>query len=676
MASSINISGLRQYRPGIYATIDASALGGSGISTGNVAVVGAFPQFEASTPRRFTSAKAVTDFDPTNRDLALLAKLAFAPSVDDRVPGGAASLTVLNVQPTTRAQAEILDSAGGASILLKSKVWGPGGNRVYTKHGTNAADADALDLTIIRNGVTEAFTKLQSGPVGTVNYTGSDLTTCTLEASPEKFEIKWTRALAAKVGGADLVDTNTDEMISAGAVVGISLGVGAGGAHAASVTVKVEGLDETGTPVVGGETVTLIVGTNSGTTTHKWSRIDKITVHCTDNAWVGITTLSGVAFDFTDELGQLSAGDIFAVINQNSAKGFEAEALHIRASKISADELDATGVVSIKASERTLRADTWAVVTAVNAGSNIVEAVRATGGTKPPAPMGADPATSVELFLMGGSVTAPVTTQHWIDALLTIAPEDIQIVVPMSQALAVHKACIDHCTQSALLGFERNVWVGCTPSLTLQQCFDQFTSKLNTRYVALVGQQVQVDHPDGTQPIMDPEFLALICAGMQAGTDVATPLTFKRPDVVNVIGKWNPVLDANEAIQKGIVNLSRDSFGWRVERSVTTYMLDDNPIFSEVSAFESCQTSVRDLRAALLIKIGEPIRGAVSPKRLAGIVSARLDGQVERGIIKAWRNLLIEDLGDRFRITYQMAAVEPLNFIEIIASVIRIPMAA
>ena len=138
-----------------------------------------------------------------------------------------------------------------------------------------------------------------------------------------------------------------------------------------------------------------------------------------------------------------------------------------------------------------------------------------------------------------------------------------------------------------------------------------------------------------------------------------------------MIGEWNGVLDANEAIQKGIASLSYDALGWRIERSVTSYMTDDNPIYSEVSANESVNTSVRTLRNRLNIEIGNPILSSTS-SALKGFTQSSLEDQVRDGVIKAWQNLIIEDLGDTFSISYEVAAVEPLNFIKIIANVVRI----
>jgi hypothetical protein len=179
-----------------------------------------------------------------------------------------------------------------------------------------------------------------------------------------------------------------------------------------------------------------------------------------------------------------------------------------------------------------------------------------------------------------------------------------------------------------------------------------------------------VTNPQGVIQTLEPKYFALICAAMQAGTPVATPLTRKRPDVVDVLGAWIANRDVTDAIKAGVCALTSDNLGWRIERSVTTWIKDDNPIYSEVSANESINTSVRDLRNALDIYIGDRNLNITS-SRIQGIVSARLDQQVTDGIIKAYKNIVLENLGDTLKVNYTVAAVEPLNFISITASVSR-----
>ena len=116
-------------RPGIYGYIDASQLAGGVLSSGNLAIVGEFPNFEQITtagneiPNQFFSRLSMTSFDPVSVELALLAQCAFSPSDDPDTDGGAVSVRVVNVQPTTQATHAI------GPLTLGAKGWGRDGNR-------------------------------------------------------------------------------------------------------------------------------------------------------------------------------------------------------------------------------------------------------------------------------------------------------------------------------------------------------------------------------------------------------------------------------------------------------------------------------------------------------------------------------------------------------------------
>ena len=113
-----------------------------------------------------------------------------------------------------------------------------------------------------------------------------------------------------------------------------------------------------------------------------------------------------------------------------------------------------------------------------------------------------------------------------------------------------------------------------------------------------------------------------------------------------------------------------DNLGVKVERGITTYLTDNNPIFSEISTYESVLTSLRDLRQALADQIGRPTR-ASQIALLEGRVKTRLTAQVRDGIIKNFKGVSLEDLGDEVAISYEVAPVEPLNFISITAIATR-----
>ena len=177
--------------------------------------------------------------------------------------------------------------------------------------------------------------------------------------------------------------------------------------------------------------------------------------------------------------------------------------------------------------------------------------------------------------------------------------------------------------------------------------------------------------PRGRIAALDARYTALILAAMQAGSDVGEPLTRKRPAILSTAQVWDTHADIEQALRAGLCVISRDQIGPRVERSLTSWLEDNNPVYTEISAYESVLFSVRDLRTALADQIGRPTK-ASQMSLIESRVNARLAAQVRDGRIKAYQGVTLEDLGDQVAISYQVAPVEPLNFIAITAIAQRI----
>ena len=665
MPSFLNLNGLKIYRPGVYATIDASSLGGAGVSTGNIALVGNFPQFEHNEPTAFTSARDLVEFAPNDSEIALLAKLAFSPSQDANIGGGASSLTFLNVNNNSQASVNLLDASGDAAITLKSNVWGAQGNRTRVQVTNNAADS-TVDITLSRNGVSEEFKNLGGEDIASVYYSGTSLETVRLDASPSAgIQVTWDKSFTgddwALSTAAELRDMLVDNSV-------ITFTPNTDGGEATSIVIV--GTDAAGASQT--ETLSAIEDGASQATSNSYSSITSITA-----------TVDGGTADASDSLQVTSTafnllpadydylGDMLTVIN--NAENFEVEFLSPQL--IPSNEVDLLDDNDIggESEKATLTADNYLVRQALSA-SLLITPYRATGGDDRLA-QHVDGELGVSFLFAGGSEqsAAALTPADYESALQEIENSDIQIVVPFSDNIDILKKVKAHLPIAARAGFERNAWMGTTAEQTLDQVRSGWTNTLNDRNIAVVAQNVKVSRPDGRTAELDPRYLALILAGMQAGSPVATPLTRKRPDVIDVVTKnWHPNRDAAKAIQYGIVNLSYDSQGWRVERSVTSYLTDDNPIFSEVSANESANTSVRTLRSVLEDKIGTRVL-ASSRGAIEALVKQNLEQQVRDTVIKAFKDIVVEDLGDTFRVNYTMAAIEPLNFIRVAATVVRIP---
>jgi len=246
-----------------------------------------------------------------------------------------------------------------------------------------------------------------------------------------------------------------------------------------------------------------------------------------------------------------------------------------------------------------------------------------------------------------------------------------------SDDAAVHEQLRLHLVHMWGLGRdERLGYVGLPPATSKTNVIAKLAA-LNCQFLAAAAQEVQAYDPTGLAAWLDPKYLALLAAAMKAGTAVGVPLTWKYPNVLDVRqdSTWNPVDDGEELLAAGLLFLGRDHLGQRWERSITTYLQADNPILTELTAMESCGESIKDLRRHLEQVIGSA-NADVSAASLAGLASARLDRQKSRqdlGLIRDWRNLSVEDLGDAYDVSYEVAPIEPVNFVRFTAHAVRIP---
>lgn len=648
MPSSLNLNGLKVFRPAVYAEVDASALGGQDASTGNVCLVGYFPSFEQGEPLTFTSAQALSRYDHSDRELAHIGRVAFAPSLDERIPAGANTLTMLNVASTSQAQLALDDADGNDALVIKSSVWGAKGNR--TQVSVTNVNTDQVTIEVVRDGASELFENIESDDVASIYYDGSLLDTVGIYADRTLgIDYSWTQAESFS-NGAVAFDVS-DIVVSGGLQVSLTATN-----HTSAVDVTILGVDQSG--LAASAQISFPMGDGATrTTTVNFGRIDSIEADTTDLVYAGDLSVTGGTLlgvgDFNSLRGMIEALDQFpnVVANYLAGRDYDADAFDAFESN---DIVGASNAVLV-------RCDLAEILDALSS-SRLITAERAANGVA-----SIDWASSVNMLSGGASSSASLS--DWTTALQNVESADLQIVVPWTEDENIHAEIKKHLRLAALAGRERNAWVGADKSETLSQLNSRARS-LNDRNIALVGQQIKLIDPLGNTVTKDPMWLALMLACMQAGSAVGTPLTRKQPDVVDVLGQWDGNKDASEAIQKGIVSLSFGPLGWRVERSVTTWLRDDNPIYSEVSSNESVNASVRDLRAGLDSFIGQANR-SLTANRIKSIVESRLNRQVLDGTIKAFKDVVLEDLGDTLNVHYTVAAVEPINFIRITASVAR-----
>lgn len=685
MPSAVDINGKVTQIPGVYGTINADALNQAPIQRGDVAIVGRFDFLEAATPLSLRSPEDLRRFYGGDQNALAQAQIAFAPSNDARIPGGASRLWLVGSATTTQAAVTIEDDNTDPSAVLSARVWGPAGNRTSVVITTDT-DTERVTVQIGRDGLTERFPAIGSGVVLGFRYTGTYLSTVPLEVGPD--EILWTYTKAQTFpasGGAQSIVQNPTEVRSDSKILAAKLVNGASGVSTADVTLTVVGLDEDGNAAT--DTWTAVAGSTdfgSGAGAYHdgdvlFSRIDAVTYATTDAAYNGTITWKGTAFQIdTTEFSTLDT--VASLLNTANPAKFFAYVKSPQLGQIpaspSADNdtgsggLDAATFANTKAAQADTRANLWAFLEAVNR-SAFVAATRATGATLPPALYGAAAATSQTSMLVGGTTTAP-DGDAWTAAFAALLPLTVQLVVCGSTSLDVILKGVSHVQEAAQASKWRQLFAGAPTDTSLDTITTDYIAAINNAAVALCGQEVQIFDTSGRKVWRDPSWAALFCAAMTAGgPTTGTPITNKAPAILDFRADWSDT-QVEDMIAASVLGFRRNELGAPiVARGVTTYQTTTNEALQEVSAVDSTFASLRDLTAGLSAQIGDAI--VLGKRKLVeGLAQALLQQQVDNGLIAAFRNVSAQLGGGYIAITYELAPKLPLNFITLTANLYRL----
>lgn len=671
MSTSVLIGGKRYYKPGVYGKVDASKQGGKAVSFGNLAIVGSFPQLQYDTVYEILSGQALTSWDPASLEFARLAKLAFKPIVGG---AGCSKLYMLNVQTNTQAQLTLLDGSAADSVVLKSKLWGTRGNQVWVKVATNPSAG--LDITIAQPGMAgESYTGVTSGNVLEVKYdttVGVDLNGVTdvvkatlLQAS---WKIYWEKKLDNGVAfNPTVLPIASKLQVKTAADSGFDISIGVTG------TGLKNGVAWSGTATFtflrADQALNAYKEVIDTASTHAivWSEITAVT----NNAVASTTYVKGWAVDTTLATNPplttfTYLSDVAEFVNNMNNKGLYCNIKSPKAYKVPVAELEPPAADStVKDTSLYVKTDIWEWLQQL-AGSNIVEATRATGASRAPN-------TTAGKLLTGGTDGTTTVATDYPDALTKIENVDIQRVAVLSDDIEAGKALKAHCVYAAVkFGRERNGWFGCPGATSLANIKATYVNILNDRNVTLVADKIKIAavKSGDSAAWLEPKYFAVLSAGLQCGQAPATALTKRTPDILDFSHAWTDGTDEDAVIAGGICALTKNNLGVpEYMRSVTTWVQDDNPAFSETSANDSVNTSIRDLRSHLTQLIGLNIDDSLP----AGVVQAmavdRLEYQVAQKWIKSFSDVAVSLDVDTFSVDYVVDEVQPVNFIMVTAHV-------
>ncbi len=324
--------------------------------------------------------------------------------------------------------------------------------------------------------------------------------------------------------------------------------------------------------------------------------------------------------------------------------------------------------------ELALAADLQACVDWFNSAADpTVAAERVPGAGVLPAPIAG--------AYLSGAQTGVATMQDWADALTALQAADVQWVVPATADPAVHAAVSAHvrfCSDQ--LRLERRAVVG-TALNTTDAAALLAARNLNTDRVGLIHIGIRDFDTAGRLRLFGPHIAAAMVAGGFAGANPGTALTNKALGVQGLERALRNPTDTDALIMGGVIPLEATPTGFRVVKSVSTWLSNANFNRRELSVGAALDFVSRTVRENLRPLLG----GRQSPMQLAQAISrtrsalellsqpepqgpGTLVGDREN---PPFRDIRVSIDGDALRVEFECSPVLPTNFIPV--SIFAVP---
>jgi hypothetical protein len=352
----------------------------------------------------------------------------------------------------------------------------------------------------------------------------------------------------------------------------------------------------------------------------------------------------------------------------NTTTGFTATVLDGNGQKPALNGLDSVTVQDVKTADYVATANLQAIVDWFNSTTEgFVTATRAANA-------GAVPANIPFTYLSGGS-DGIVTNSEWSDAYTTLQTVDVQWVVPVSSDPAIHAMNDSHCAfMSNVARMERRGIVG-TGIGTSDEDALAAAKALNSDRTSLVHIGYYDYDENGKLSLFPPYLLAAMIAGAFSGVNPGTPLTNKTIKVRGLERDLRNPTDTDVLIEGGVLCVENTPSGYKVVKSITTWLVNDNYNRVEVSVGFACDFVARNVRNALDILRGEKA-SPISLSRAVSITESTLRELARPepsgpGVIVGdaenppYRNIRATIEGDVLRVEFQCSPVLPINYIPI-----------
>lgn len=350
----------------------------------------------------------------------------------------------------------------------------------------------------------------------------------------------------------------------------------------------------------------------------------------------------------------------------NLVSGFQATVQDNSYTRPSLAGLDFITAQDVKTATYTVKADLQAVVDWLNgARQDFVRGTRVPGAGKPPA-------IASWKFMSGGS-DGVTTITDWAEAFETLQTIDVQWVTPVTPDPAVHAMADAHVNyMSNVARRERRAIVGMDLSTTDDSALAEAKS-LNSDRTSVVHIGHYNYNMAGKLTLFPAYVTAALVAGAFSGVTVGTPLTNKSIKVNGLERDLRNPTDTDVLINGGVLCLENTPNGYKIVKSISTWLVNDNYNRVEQSCGVALDFTVRNVREALDILRGAKGNSLVL-SRAASITETTLRTLATEepqgpGVLAGdknsppYRNIKATLEGDVLAVTFECSPVIPVNYV-------------
>ena len=325
--------------------------------------------------------------------------------------------------------------------------------------------------------------------------------------------------------------------------------------------------------------------------------------------------------------------------------------------------LDALASTPLGTSPVSLVSDLEAIVDWVNANSVLVTAAAATGASGVPTP------TDQPVYFQGGTET-PSTKEDYIAAIGLLKKARVNIIASLSCDPAVTSALNEHCKYMWGDGQSERVFHAGAQDQSLSrpasraEMFAQ-QKALNSGYAWLIPSGIIRFDTQGNLRRWQPQFTAVLLAGLRAGLPLGEPMTRKALDVVGIFNdrSWDALEDAEDLLSHGICFLREtDNVGVSVVRDITTWTRDGDETKSSGSIVFSLGYATYFYRLGLQRYVGTSGSAGTDGAITVQAISINQTLLNQRAILGFERPVLSR-IGDAVYIDQEWNPTEETNFI-------------